>query len=156
VGIEPLPKLTPTAPPLVPGNDWQQLWFSAVQHGWSSLAIVPAQPGISSLEAARMFAAAGRLYHQRPVHLIEAETTDPTTTSFVISSAANRVAAGEQVIIAVDSPLSHPAAIPLARAADAALLLVPLGRTGLVAAHRTINCVGRQHFIGSITLRTPI
>jgi hypothetical protein len=151
MGIEPLVKATEPALP-VPGRDWQQLWFAALQHPWSSLVIVPAQPNLSALPAARALVAVGRLYHQRSVHLLEAERTDPAATGFVISSAKNRVAAGEQVIIAVDSPLSHPVAIPLARAADAALLLVPLGRTRLSWARNTIDYIGRQHFIGSIAL----
>lgn len=155
MGIEPLIKVTPTSPAIAlePGNDWQQLWFAAARHQWSTLAIIPAQPGTSSLTAARLLAAAGQLYPQRPVHLVEAEGTDPTATGFVASSAANRAASGERVIIAIDSPLSHPAAIPIARAVDAALLLIPLGRTRLSAARRTIECVGRQRFIGSITVK---
>ena len=153
MGIEPLVKATEPALP-VPGKDWQQLWFNALQHPWSSLVIVPAQPNVSVLPAARTLAAVGRLYHQRPVRLIEAEGTDPAATSFVINSAKNRVAAGEQVIIAVDSPLSNPVAIPIARAADAALLLVPLGYTRLASARQTIDHIGRQHFIGSIALES--
>jgi hypothetical protein len=151
MGIEPLVKATEPALP-APGRDWQQLWFAMLQHRWSSVVIVPAQPNVSALPAARTLAAVGRLYHQQPVRLVEAEGTDPTATSFVINSAKNRVAAGERVIIAVDSPLSNPVAIPIARVADAALLLVPLGHTLLVSAQQTIDYIGRQHFIGSIAL----
>jgi hypothetical protein len=151
MGIEPLVKVTEPALP-VPSRDWQQLWFAALRHRWSSLVLVPAQAGVSVVPAARALTAVGRLYHQCPVHLIEAEGTDPSATGFVVSSAKNRVAAGERVIISVDSPLSHPVAIPIARAADAALLLVPLGRTLLASARLTIDCIGRQHFIGGIVL----
>jgi hypothetical protein len=151
MGIEPLVKATEPAV-AVPGREWQQLWFNLLQHRWSSLAIVPAQPSVSVLPAARALVAVGRVYHQGPVHLIEAEGADPAATGFVISSAKNRVAAGEQVIIAVDSPLSKPVAIPITRAADAALLLIPLGRTRLAWARQTLDCVGREYFIGSITL----
>ena len=153
MGIEPLVKATEPALP-VPGRDWQQLWFAALQLPWSSLAIVPAQPNLSALAAARALVAVGRLYHQCPVHLIEAEATEPAATGFVISSVKNRVAAGERVVMAVDSPLSNPVAIPIARAADAALLLVPLGRTRLMLARHTIDSVGREQFIGSIAVES--
>ena len=151
MGIEPLVKATEPAP-AVPGRDWQQLWFNVLQRDWSSLVIVPAQPNVSVLPAARALVAVGRLYHQRPVHLIEAEAAEPAATGFIISSATHRVAAGEQVVIAVDSPLSQPVAIPISRAADAALLLVPLGRTRLAWARKTLDCIGRERFIGSITV----
>jgi hypothetical protein len=151
MGIEPLVKAKEPALP-EPGRDWQQLWFNVLQHPWSSLVIVPAEPNISVLPAVRALTAVGRLYHQRPVHLLEAEGTEPAATGFVISSAKNLVAAGERVVIAVASPLVNPVAIPIARAANAAALLVPLGRTRLAPARQTIDCIGRQHFIGSIVL----
>jgi hypothetical protein len=42
-------------------------------------------------------------------------------------------------------------AIPIARAADASVLLVKVGATALGDAKKTVNMIGRQCFIGSIT-----
>lgn len=134
------------------GPEWPQLWFALVQRAWSSLAIVPVGPDVPALFAASALASAGRLYRHWMVHLLDAEGAGPPAAGSVVDAAADIAARGEQSIIAVDSPLANHAAIHIARSADAALLLVPLGRAGLVAARRTIECIGRERFIGSVAV----
>lgn len=143
-----------TRPPRLPhvgAEAWPSVWFALAKHPWHSLVIVPASPGISSLATARQLAAAAKMFEERPFTLIEAQSIEPASVRDIIGSVNDRVAAGERVLIAVGSPLTDYSAIPIARAADAAVLLVRLTETRGRDANRTIDTIGRSHFLGSIT-----
>ena len=66
-----------------------------------------------------------------------------------------RGAGGERVLVVIDSVLSHPSGVPVALAADAALLCVEMGKTSIAAARETLQIVGAQRFLGCITLPRP-
>jgi hypothetical protein len=143
--------LTETELPQLSGDAWPSVWFALAKHPWDSLAIVPAGSGLSTVPTARYLAAAAKMFEERPFTLIEAEGIAPAMVRDVIGSVTDRVAAGERVLIAVGSPLKDYSAIPIARAANAAVLLVRLTQTRSRDANRTIDTVGRGHFLGSIT-----
>jgi len=136
----------------VHGEEWPPVWFSLVQHAWTSIVLVPARPGMSTLGVARALAAAGRLYEERTVCCLEAEHVPPTAVRKVIADLRDRSATGERTVVAVSSPLDDHGAVPIARAADAAVLVVPLGEAGLAEAKKTIAAVGAGAFIGAITV----
>lgn len=133
--------------------EWPQLWFAALQREWSSLVVVPAAAGVPSLFAARAIAEAGRLYRGHAVHLLDATGAGPTAATAVVAAAAELSARGEQSVVAVDWPLANHPAIHVARSADAALLLVPLGTASLADTRRTVDAVGRDRFLGSVTVK---
>jgi hypothetical protein len=58
----------------------------------------------------------------------------------------------ERVLVVVESIVSHPAGIPLALAADAAVLGVEFGRSSIDSARRTLDTLGRTKFLGCLTL----
>jgi hypothetical protein len=91
------------------------------------------------------------MFEERPFTLIEAVSVAPAAVRDIIGSFNDRVAGGERVLIVVGSPLIDYSAIPITRAADAAILLVRLTETRSPDANRTIDAVGRSHFLGSIT-----
>jgi hypothetical protein len=134
------------------GEEWPPVWFSLVQHEWTSIVLVPARPGMSTLGVARALAAAGRLYEERTVCCLEAEHVPPTAVRKVIADLRDRSATGERTVVAVSSPLDDHGAVPIARAADAAVLVVPLGEAGLAEAKKTIAAIGAGSFIGAITV----
>ena len=134
------------------GEEWPPVWFSLVQHGWTSIVLVPSRPGVSTLGVARALAAAGRLYDERTVCCLEAEQVPPTAVRKVIADLRDRSATGERTVVAVSSPLDDHGAVPIARAADAAILVVPLGEAGLSDARKTIAAIGAGSFIGAITV----
>ena len=59
------------------------------------------------------------------------------------------------VIFALDSVLSQPNTIQLARAVDGVVLCVRLGRTAIDAAQRVTEIIGRERILGSVALRPP-
>ena len=54
------------------------------------------------------------------------------------------------ILVAANSPLSRPAAVSSARAADAVVLCVSLGTTSIRDAKRVVELVGEQNVAGSI------
>ncbi len=156
MSIEPHPRASGTVDAgtsTVDAGEWAHLWFTLEQHGWGSLALVPADPGTSAWPLAERLAGAARAYQATPVEVIDAEHAAPEDVQQVIGAVGGRAAAGARVLVVLASPLVRAPAIPLARAADAALLVVPLG-TGVVGdARRTVAAVGHPHFVGSITVR---
>lgn len=164
--MNPRTPLTPHSPPAVRGPlagaggvlttddsvDWQHVWLSVDQHAWKSLAVVPANPGLSSVETVRRLASAADFYSQTPVEIIDASVILPSAARDVTAriAAANRQ--GIRCLVAVGSPVTSPAAISLARAAGAALLVLPLGVASVRLTRQTVDAIGKEHFIGAITL----
>lgn len=150
----PRARVLTTRPPQLPhvaGDAWPAVWFALAKHPWHSLAIVPGSTSLSSLTTARHLADAAKMFEEKPFTLIEAESVSPASVRDIIASFNERVAIGERVLLAVGSPLIDYSAIPIARATDAAVLLVRLTETRGRDANRTIDAVGRSHFLGSIT-----
>lgn len=133
---------------------WAQIWFGVQRPAWSTLALVPAGAGESGFAAAGALVAAGRMYHEGLVELIDACGAEPGSTGDIMSAAADAVARGAQVVIALDSPLTNPASIPIARSAEVALLAVRLGGPRIAEMRRAIDSIGRECFIGSIAVGT--
>jgi hypothetical protein len=142
----------PAAEP-VPNAQWQQIWFTALRRPWSSLALVPAGPGDSALFAAEALAAVGRLHGGRAIRLVDAEEAGLTDVADILESLAAIAGREELAVVAAGCPLTEAAAIPIARAADAALLVVPLGDAHFSGARRVVDLVGRDRFIGAVTLQ---
>ncbi len=140
-------------PDIVAGpEDWPPVWFAFAQHRWTSLVLVPAHPGVSVLAFARALANAGRSYDEPLLGLIEAERLVPSRIQGVVAEIEARTSLEQRTIIAVASPLEDNSAVPIIRACDGAVMVVPLGDTPLDAARRTMAVVGRGAFLGAITV----
>ena len=144
----------PSATPMPPEDmdRWAHLWFRLVRHPWTSLALVPGDASTSMLDAARRLAEVASQYQGETVHLLNAQRIGSADLGVAMGALAERALPGSRVLLIVASPLIQPAAIPLARAADGAVLVVRLGQTRTADARRTLACVGQAGFLGSITL----
>jgi hypothetical protein len=60
---------------------------------------------------------------------------------------------GGRLIVSLDSVATNPAAMAVARATDAVLLCVYLGRTELAAAKHLIKMIGPERIIGCVTVK---
>jgi len=136
-------------------NEIQKLWFATQKKEWSSLAILPAAPGLSVVPLAKALARAGETYLERPVRLILAEGTDLNSASRIIIEMSSQLGHGNCVVVALDSIIQNAAGIPIALAADACLLGVQLKQTGFAQANRTVEMVGASRFVGVVTLPPP-
>jgi hypothetical protein len=130
---------------------WQELWVAVQASPWTSLAIVPAVSGLSVAEVARALAEVGGEYHGRTIELIDARGLAFGGARELVE----RLSAPAQphaAVAVLDCPLDSQAALLVARAASAALLVVPVGRARLADAQRVLESVGRSSFIGAVTL----
>lgn len=134
-------------------DDWSQLWFAVKKFNWRTLAMVPASGEGRGVGAATALAAAGRLYQDGAVELIDASHADPMSVDRIIASIRAAVARKSQVIVALDSPITNPSTIPIARSLDVAVLAVQLGVPTMSSAKQTMNSIGRDYFIGSVSMR---
>jgi hypothetical protein len=147
-------------PGQIPSSDLQELWFSALRYHWSSLVIVPADRGISSLRIAEAMGEMGRIQTGAQLVHLRAEGLNIQTSSSLVTSmtalkdrpppGAQEPWLDRQIIIAVDAVVANPAGVAVALAADAVLLHVVLGRTSSRAARRTIELIGQDRFIGCV------
>lgn len=137
----------------LPNHPWGHTWFSLLKASWTSLALVPASPGESTVFAAKALADVGQLYQFDPIQVINAGDVAAGGLQGVLSAVEQFNGSTARLLIAVSSPLTHDAAIPAARAADAAVLVVGLGRSSMTSARYTVDCIGASHFVGAVVLR---
>ena len=144
----------------IPSLSLQQLWFSIQRREWSSLVAVPADRDMPVMDFVKPLYDVGRLAMGDNLRLVDAREVKLTRTAPLIVEMTGAVRGpgskgGERVLVVIDSVLSHPSGVPVALAADAALLCVEMGKTSLTAARETLQIVGAQRFLGCITLPRP-
>jgi hypothetical protein len=137
----------------LPSAELQQLWFATLSRPWSSLIVVPAHPGMSALFVARALAEVGGLHRSSPIRVISAEGIDMGGASRLIIEMTSTVAQGGLVIVAIDSVVTNPTGIPVSLAADAVLMCVALGDSDFKSARRTVELIGKDRFLGSVTFQ---
>jgi hypothetical protein len=131
---------------------WAHVWFTATPDRWSSLAVVPAAPGLDAASTAEALVQAGQSYGMADVLLINAIGARPETIGDVVDACTRRTAAGQKTVVALDSPFTNPAAIAIARTVDVVLLAVLLGGVRIAQARGTIDVIGRERFVGAVTI----
>jgi hypothetical protein len=133
-------------------NEWQRIWFSIRQQGWTSLALVPSHPGIDVVQVAETLAATGRLQGEHPVHVVNGTGAQLENVQQVLESVATGTDRGDWVIVPVDAIAENPSAIALVQGTSAALLVLRLGESLLASAQGTLEAIGRKRFLGSVVL----
>ena len=141
----------PSTPPPI---ELQQLWFAIQRHPWTSLAVVPADEETSVEAFARPLHEVGRLVLGDRLRLLDVRTLKLEETASIIleMTGAQSTAARPRFLVQLDSVLSQPSGVPVALAADGAVLCVELGKTRLEQARRTLEILGRSRFLGCIVL----
>ena len=135
-----------------PRSNLHEQVLACLRGDWKALVVIPADPSVSSLALAEALVDASRLVTTRPTILIKAEGLAEAAISQLIVEMVDHVHSGGRVVVAAESVLGRQATIPFVIAADAALLCVRLGLTSIENARRTIELVGRERFIGAVTL----
>ena len=140
----------------LPSTDVQRLWFATLKKEWSSLAVIPSHPGGSSGPIAKALARVASLQKDSSIKLISAEGTDLAGASRLIIEMTGHVAQGALAIIVLDSVISNPAGIPVALAADAALLCVQLNQSDVDTGRRTLELLGEGKFVGAVSFESLV
>jgi hypothetical protein len=135
-------------------TDIQRLWFATLKKEWSSLAVLPAHVGGSAAPIGKALAKVAALQKDSSIKLISAEGADLSGASRLIIEMTSHVAQGGLAIVVLDSIISNPAGIPVALAADAALLCVELGHADVDSGRRTMQLLGENKFVGAVTFES--
>jgi phosphoribosylformylglycinamidine (FGAM) synthase-like enzyme len=130
----------------------QQQLLPCLKGTWNSLAVIPASPEQSASRIAAALAQVSHLVRGREAKLFTTEGLEVSGVARVIVNMTHQVDDGGLAVVAVESVLAKQSGVPVALAADAALLVVTLGVTRLEDCQRTLELVGAAKFIGAVTV----
>ncbi len=133
----------------------QQLWLATQRREWRSLALVGASKSVDTLWIAELLAKLAWWYRGQPSCVFDLRDLSLRLVEYHQNEVTAQVGSGNCVIVALRSIFENPTAVPIARAADAVVLCVSLGKTDFKAAEQTIAELGRDRVIGSIVVRKP-
>jgi hypothetical protein len=142
--------VAPKGGPLADDARTQQLWIALQRRPWRSLAVVSASKGIGTLKVANDLARIAWWYTGQPTCVFDMRDLSLRLLDHQLRDMAAQLNGGERVFVALRSSSENPTAVPLARAADAAVLCVRLGATDMRTADKTLEAVGHHRFIGTI------
>ncbi|WNG42868.1 hypothetical protein F0U60_01250 [Archangium minus] len=141
-------------PVTAPTSTLLHLWAMLNQRGrWSSLVVVPSHEGGSGLQAAQAILEVASKQGSTPVHFLDAEGLELGAAQHVVNEMMAYVEQGDRVVVLIDSVVSNPVGLEVAQAAERALLTVALGTSDYTSARRTLDLIGKERFIGSVTLQ---
>ena len=128
----------------------QNLWLALHKKSWCVLAVVAASPHGSALDVANALADAALQYEGAKPTVIDLRDVKLRFVEGEKSRLAEHRAKNEQIIVALASPDRSPAGLALARAADAAVVVVRLGETTMKNATRAADEIGRDKVVGAV------
>jgi len=137
----------------IPEGDWQHLWFSLQSTQWSALAVLPADCGINVQGVAEALVNVGQKSGAADVTLVNGIGVPFNDIQGLVEVIERNKRHGTQVIVACDHLEDSPATLALTRAASGALLVVRLGQSRIAAVRKTVEAVGRERVISSVTLK---
>jgi hypothetical protein len=144
-------------PPTARGWDrieYQRLWLYMASRRWRTLAIVPAEEGMSTYEVASVIMGVGA-HHGASIGVFDFRDVRLHRVLAVVEDACAHVMPGERLIFATRSIKENLATIPLARAADGVVLCATLGSTSIQLVEETLQEIGSERFLGSVLVREP-
>lgn len=144
------------------------LWVQ-LRADWSSLVIVPSDPGFSTSSLARALCQIGSRLSVHPIEFLEAREMDLESSSRLIArlGASGRITGPTQdqsdgspgwslpivkTIVALENPLANPLMVPISLAADGIVLCVRRGRDRLASVRNTIAAVGAHRIVCCVFL----
>jgi len=142
--------------PNAPSSTLLHLWAMLNQrHRWSSLVVVPSHEGGSGVQAVQAILEVASRQSSTPLHFLDAEGLELGASQHVVSEMQAYVEQGDRVVVLIDSIVANPLGLEVALAAERALLCVTLGTSDYTSARRTLDLIGKERFLGSVTLQPP-
>jgi hypothetical protein len=134
----------------------QHLWLATQRRAWRSLAVVSASADVRTIESANMLAKMAWRYSGEPTAVFDLREVSLRLVEHQLREIQLQVSAGDRVFVALGSVSENPAAVPIARAADALVLCVALGRSDVRSAQKTLDAIGRERFLGCILVDSAV
>jgi hypothetical protein len=131
----------------------QHLWLALRQRLWRTLAIVAAGPGMPTLEVANNLAKISWWYTGQPSGVVDLRDASMRLLEHHLRLMTTHTAGEERVFLALRSIDENATAVPIAMAADAAVLCVELGKTEIRAAKKALSAIGSDRFMGTVLVK---
>jgi hypothetical protein len=149
---QPVPQPRPTSS--ATSSTLLHLWAMLNQRGrWSSLVVVPSHEGGSGVQVVQAILEVANKQSSTPVHFLDAEGLELGAAQHVVAEMMAYVEQGDRVVVLLDSVVANPVGLEVALAAERALLCVSLGTSDYTSARRTLDLIGKDRFLGSVTLQ---
>lgn len=147
------------APP-GPPNRWDdaalhKLWLATQRREWRTLALLGTTKSVDTLQLVQLFAKVAWWSSGEPSCIFDLRDLSLRLLQYHQREVSAQAETGARVFIALGSPFENPTAIPMARSADAVLLVIDLGKSKFKDAQQTIKEVGHERFLGALILRQP-
>lgn len=144
------------AQPTVVDVEWEKLWLVLQRRPWRTLALVPSGAGVPAgftIDIANALIRIGSKHLGMPIRIADATRVSLAQLVQFLNQVRGVVEAGDLVLLALGPVQQSSTTVALAQAADEALLCVPLNQTKMSSVRRTIDEIGAQHFLGTITVK---
>lgn len=149
--LGPVPAETPSPggrPWGQPSHEIQRLWFELLRSPWRTLAVVPLGGPALALEVANALAEVGGIHAHRAVVVVDGTRLELRQVATILGE-ISEAGGADRVLVAL-APLSASlVGVPIARACDAALLCVELGRDRLEDGKQALELIGPQKVVGA-------
>jgi hypothetical protein len=133
-------------------RELQQLWLQIVRSPWSSLVVIPTEPGTSGRMVTSALAGMTDFYDLGHLRIVQAQGASLQDGVRIAKELTSAGPMGERVVAAVDYPMENGGAMPVIMAAEAAILIVRLGSSSIDSTRTIINIAGRERVLGTIAL----
>ena len=151
------PSWRPSSRPSGPAShiDWQRLWVTLQKQKWATLGILGASTGMKSspMEAASILADVGWQHLGQPIQVMDLRETPLNLVETRLGELRIQKERGERVFVVLSPVVDNPSTVAIGPHVDGLVLCLVLGLTPLSDAEKTIEELGREHFLGTIVLK---
>lgn len=136
--------------------DWQRLWLTLDHMPWRTLALVPAGvggPPDLTLTLAVTLSRTGMSHVGAPILVADGTQVPLNQLNAFLADVRACCDGGERVIVALSAVSESPTTAAMAKAADAAVMCIMLGRMRSSDAKQTVKAIGSTKFLGSVIIR---
>jgi len=130
----------------------ERMWVRAQSRDWRTVALVPGDDNTSTFEVANLIARLA-LTQGESIHVADLRELRLKHVEAFLEGTRWDASQGDRIIFATGPTSTNIATIPLARAADCAILCVSLGATSLGPVREAVEHIGREHFLGALLVR---
>ena len=133
-------------------QEWQRLWFRLQTRPCTSLAVLGTEHGSDAGRVTMTLAAIGNRDGQVPVRVISAIGASFADVPRILGQLSQAAAEHSRTLVPCDSLQSNPATIPILHASAGVILIVRLGDSMLESMKTTVELVGRDRVMATITV----
>jgi hypothetical protein len=116
------------------------------------LAVVAGGPSVDTVLVAELIAKLVWWYQGQSPYVFDLRDLTYRLVEYHEREVRARMATGSRVVMALRATAENPTTAPMARTADAAVLVVELAKSARSTAEDTMAAVGRDRFLGCVVL----